>query len=100
MRVVQVSKDAQELRVDVSGHRWEIWREFSAYVDRGRMSDGTLLGSCAIPLTGFRRKYAFILDEAFDPGQHVIDVLWRWQLHSLAICVNPGVVHSESQEED
>lgn len=71
--VVQVSKDPEQLGVDVARDRGKVGRELAA---------------------GFGREDGFVLDQAFDPGQDIVDVLRGGELDSFSARVDPGVIHA------
>ena len=71
--VVQVRKDPEQLGVDVARDRGEVGRKLAA---------------------GLGREDGFVLDQAFDPGQDIVDVLRGGELDSFSARVDPGVIHA------
>jgi hypothetical protein len=73
MRMVYVSKYAEELSVDVFSCRGEGLTKIA---------------------TRFSWEYGFVVKEVLNPGHHVVDIGGSWKLDTSAILVDPRVIQS------
>lgn len=73
MRMVYVSKYAEELSVDVFSCRGEGLTEITAR---------------------FSWEHAFVVKEVLDPGHYIVDIGGSWKLDTSAILVDPRVIQS------